>query len=68
MNFNMMKTLKILFAAVMLCAAFASCEKPNEIPPKSQAYIRAYVMPEPTLLTNAEREIVNKEREEYNKL
>lgn len=68
MNFNRMNIKTILLAGFLLSTTFISCEKPDKVPPKSQAYIRAYTMPEPTLLTNQEREKVNKEREEYNKL
>ncbi|MBD1421206.1 hypothetical protein [Sphingobacterium chuzhouense] len=63
-----MRTLTKIFFITMVFATIASCDKPDEVPPKSQAFIREYVMPEPSLLTNEEREIVNKEREEYNKL
>lgn len=65
MNFN--TTYKILAVCAVFVTA-AACEKPNEVPPHSQAFIRQYVIPPPTLISVAERDLVNQQREEYNKL
>lgn len=45
-----------------------ACDKANEVPPRSETFIREYVLPEPVFLTPEEREEVRKQREEYNKL
>lgn len=71
MNFNMHVNMKNMIKILPLGLAmfgFHSCEKPDDTPPRSQAFIREYVLPQPTLLSPEEREFVNQEREEYERL
>lgn len=64
----MKNKMKIMLLGLAAVAWVSSCEKPDEVPPRSQAFIREYVLPQPTLLSAEEREMINKEREEYEQL
>ena len=55
-------------AAIIVTMLVSACEKPNELPPHNEAYIIQYLPPEPVFLTSEERDLVNQQREEYNKL
>lgn len=67
-NFNKMR--KILTCCFFLGAVSIhfSCEKYDEVPPKSDIIIRDYKMPAPGFLTSEERALINKNREDYNNL
>lgn len=67
MVMNFKKAMKSLVVITFL-GLVSACDKPNEVPPHSQAFIRQYTIPPPDLLSAEERELVNKQREEYNKL
>lgn len=55
--------------SIGLCILFlGSCDKSDEVPPRSEAFINEYVLPAPEFLSVEEREIIRKQREEYNKL
>jgi len=53
--------LNILFFTV-------GCKKVNEVPPRNQGYINELIIPDPTILSPQERQLVNQQREEYNNL
>jgi len=65
MNFNKILKCVAVLGCVMILSA---CEKPNEVPPPSETFIREYRAPDPVFLSEEERELVNQQREEYNKL
>ena len=67
-NFNQMKTLYKFLVLILFIGVLSACEKHNEMPPRMNNIIREYVLPEPAFLTNAEREEVNRQREEYSSL
>lgn len=63
-----MKTTIKIFSILFIGLGLTSCNKENEVPPRTDAVIREYTLPQPTFLTNEERDVVIKEREEYDKL
>lgn len=63
-----MKHKIILTALVLVVLTFSACKKENEVPPKQNNYIIEYVLPTPTFLTDAERDILDAKRDEWERL
>ena len=60
---------KLLLATITIgILTFAACKKENEVPPKQNNYIIEYIIPAPTFLTDAERNVLDAKRDEWNNL
>jgi len=51
---------------VMVCLVFVSCDKSDEVPPRSEGITSTFELPRATPLTSTEREIIKAKRAEYN--
>lgn len=59
------KTLKqIIFSSALLFVLFA-CGNTNELPPLNEGYNTTYIMPEASLLTDEDRELIESQEKEY---
>lgn len=62
----MIKKLFTTFAAVLGLFLFVGCEKVEEMPPVNVAgYNQRYRMPDPTPLTNEDRQVISDQEDEH---
>ncbi len=64
-----MKLRYTLISTILILLTITSCKKLNEVSPRVETgIIRNYNLPKPTILTEEERNLVEKERLEYGAL
>ncbi|TDQ79498.1 hypothetical protein [Sphingobacterium yanglingense] len=64
-----MKLIYTLISTILILLAITSCKKLDEVSPRVETgIIRDYNLPKPTVLTEDERSLVEKERLEYGAL
>ena len=63
-----MKNRLILATIALSVLTFTACKKENEVPPKQNNYIIEYIIPAPTFLTDAERDVLDAKRDEWDNL
>ena len=61
-----MRKLFITFAPVLALFFCVSCEKVDELPEiNEQGYKKGYRMPDPSLLNDEDRQVINNQEQEY---
>lgn len=62
----MKKGLWICGVMAWAAVAFTACEKNDEVPPTQKTQASSYKLPDPTPLTQAERDVISAQEQEYN--
>ncbi|MBQ9285037.1 MAG: hypothetical protein IJ209_01965 [Bacteroidaceae bacterium] len=58
----------ITFGTILAAmASMQSCEKVNELPTINEGYETKYRMPDPTTLTDEDRQVISDQEDEYEK-
>lgn len=57
---------KILFVSLAIMA-LCSCHQASELPPIDAKYAKEFILPDPVVLSDADRQQIKELQEEYNK-
>lgn len=62
----MKQTIQFFLCAAALTVLSASCENVSDTPPINQGYATSFRMPDPDILTPADRKFLEEQENEYN--